>query len=432
MALHLELESSNGNLDLTGYLDVNEGAGLDPSDPTYTNHVISTSLLKQGGTLALENLKPRQLVFPLKLKASSKDKLTALVREINVLINTAGCEVEWQDEGASAATYFDVIAGQLDAEFAFRMGQQAQPWLKAKLVLSVQPLGQAEKGPRTLLMAGTSAGNGATLTATSPVMVFMAGSPVRGDAPALAQAVLNGSNTVHWTAFSLLPGTAYNPALPLASISAQVGAPSVALGATNNGWLRRFTRVTSSSPEFEWKLPAATMYAGMQRVLALVAGSENSSGALFLTVNGAPAASANFSGAEWPGTYKPIDLGPIALASGYLAENGLSLGLKYAGTSSYADLTGLVIIPDTSTVWERRGVDGSYRTTLDGPTNRVLDRVEGVQAGRSVDVTGLVRGQIPTVPVQAAPVFAFLRIGALLEQQVTAYVNVLERFRYVA
>ena len=67
MTVSLILESENGNINLTRYLDVEDGDGMDPADPEFTEKIFAHSLLKQGGTLALENLKLKEMAFPLKL-----------------------------------------------------------------------------------------------------------------------------------------------------------------------------------------------------------------------------------------------------------------------------------------------------------------------------------------------------------------------------
>lgn len=53
MSYLLELESENGNINLTKYTNVDKGEGMDPLDPLYSERIFAHSLLKAGGTLAL-------------------------------------------------------------------------------------------------------------------------------------------------------------------------------------------------------------------------------------------------------------------------------------------------------------------------------------------------------------------------------------------
>ena len=206
MALKLVVEATTGTIELTPFLDVQAGKGMDPADPQFTNKIFAHSLLKVGGTLALEQLKLRELTFPLIFKDTTKNKLTAKVRELDTIINNAGGTVEWQDEGATVPTYFTLVSGQCDPEFDFRQGQQTNPILKAKLRLFVQPLGLVEKTARPMLMAGTEAAHGATLSGTQPVMTFYSASGIRGDAAALLEGTVTLPSQSFYAAFSVLPG----------------------------------------------------------------------------------------------------------------------------------------------------------------------------------------------------------------------------------
>src|SRR5438128_1415786 len=106
----LTLRSNSGEITLTPYLDVEAGKGMEPGDPRFTEKMFARSLLKQGATYALENLHEKELIYPVKLKAATKTALLELVEEINTILNTAGAQVEWQEEGSNKPTYFDLIS----------------------------------------------------------------------------------------------------------------------------------------------------------------------------------------------------------------------------------------------------------------------------------------------------------------------------------
>lgn len=429
--LSVELQSTNGNFVIAqngaGYLAVNAGEGLDPADPQFTNKIFAHSLLKQGGTLALEDLKLRELTLPLTLKATNKDGLSALVREINTIINTGGCQLLWSDEGTEVITHFSLASGQLDPEFDFRQGQQTAPMLKAKLRLFVQPLGQVGAQPRALLMAGTTAGNGATLTGTPPVLVFHAASGVRGDAPALIEAVhtfaVNGPEQA--VAVSVLPES-YTPWYPAPTSTGFVH------GASEGGSFF-IGRGTMSFGPFSQET-----YAGDQRVLVFL----NAASPVKVSVEADYSEYQNAaSGANAVTISENPVFGPVDLGVAHVPSAAATFSLHFT-TNATMSIMGLVVLPENNTCWTRAstvffadkgGLTGERlpRVVFSGPRARVLQ--ENLFGQERFDLTGRARGAIPTVaPGSAAPTIAVLGCEPGRRPLIhSVFVNVVERTRYV-
>ena len=418
MSVKLEITSNNGNINLTKYLNVEKGAGMDPADPTFTNKVFAHSLLKKGGTLALEDLKLREQSFPLRLTAKSKDALTALVRELNVILNTSGAQVAWTDEGASNPTLLYLASGQFDVEFDYRQGEKFM--VKGKLRLFSQPLAFGNNGvfrELPLVSKGTSAG-------TAPVVMYRTASPINGDAPATARINFESEPfSKSWAfAFSVLPNASYIPWMPAAS---SLEGTTWAAGATAG-----FKYAVGGGGEAHPISFAreAGIYLGDHRVLAIARLFNNASNATMSALTPfnteafnvkvpIPAAS---GGQPW----SVVDLG-VARGASLTAIGGLTAVQVYSAAT--IALYGLVMLPETSTSWlYDREADGSVE--FDGLAERILHT-----GGNTKDRTGIARGAIPEIPPGiAAPVVALFSFPPEANQPVNVQteVSVLERYRY--
>lgn len=443
--LALVIETPNGNLDLTQYLDVNPGEGLDPADSAFTTKIISHSVLREGGSLALEDLKPKELIYPLKLKASTKDKLTLLVREINIALNTMGAELQWQDEGTTVETYFDVISGQFDTAFNFRMGQQAQPWLTGKLRVFVQPLGQLEKAPRQFLLAGTSAVNGATLTGTLPVQVFTGASGVRGDFAALPNAIIGVTPSLGagaYSAFSVLPNPSYVPLMMATAANASVTFGGSNFKATRTSAEGSFLVGWSTENDGTKQITfyrGASAYFGANRVLAVARRLNPASPASLQAETegeyteqreGKTLGQAVFDSrkVELNGSlWQLADLGVFSRASTQVEPWGITL--VSSGTVAIA---GLIMLPENSTQWLYEEESKSQVVTF-GQAGVIGSGVNGGYLGVQPDRSGIARGALPGLPPGGSPpVLAFLAFDARQPtRSSSASVTVQERSRYV-
>ena len=448
MTVSAILTAPTGTFNITQYLDVNAGKGMDPADPQFTNKIFAHSLLKQGGTLALEDLKLRELTYPLILKAASKDELTLIVREINKIINSAGCELEWKDEGSNTTTLFVLASGQCDPEFDFRMGQQSAPMLKAKLRLFVQPLATKERNPRSLLIGGTAAANGATVRGETPLTLFGGGSAILGDAPALVKTTIYAP-PVAWqiAAVSVLPASGYIPGLGATAARLPTKTPLTRVATTNAMGGALLAVKGGTIAHLEWPLASATLYAGPQRMFLLAKASPVNLTSIY---------------AEWYGwgntktsTVRPqnasvwglIDMGVINVPSAAIVENSgafpLYLSISKASTAFF-DLGGVILLPEGSTTYlnEYLATETSTTTperlTFDGTTGRVTSGQPpsgGEESASLFDITGYARGALANADVEnGAPVIAVLTMPALggpVGSPLNITVNVLERTRYV-
>lgn len=425
----LFLESTSGSLNLSEYLNVQEGDGMDPADPSFTEKIFAHSLLKQGGTLALENFKLRELVFPLLLKASTKTALTALVREINTIINTSGAVASWQDVGATAPTYFQLSSAQLDPEFKYRRGEYN--WLDGKLRLFVQPFGLIEKNPRELAQSGTTA---MTVTGTAPVITFSSASQVRGDYAALAEGNVSWNASAgpveFGVAFSVLPSPSYTPWQAAPSYTGWVAS-------SGEGWNFRTGNGTILFKE------AGEVYVGANRCLAVVRNLSNASAAMIAAeaypIETNQGGAASLSGvavpSTMPSTWALVDCGVLSIPS-YSSAGGWYLQVN---TSASVNLAGMVLLPENKTSWLLGEPNYSPEEIRDINFNGVLNRVlagflnEAQDAHH--DLSAYARGAIPQVPVGGinAPVFAFLHHHFTDKKPVllTGSVQILERTRYV-
>lgn len=464
----LALSSVNGSIDLTQYLNVDKGDGMEPGDPSFTEKVFARSLLKKGATLTLEHLREKEQVFPLRLHASSKAALANLVQEINTILNTAGTQIEWQDAGATAPTYLDLISGQLDDEFDFRLGEHN--WLTVKLRLFSQPLGYWSKhGARQTFGIGAIAGSAAAVRASAPVAVFQASGLLDGDAPALVQGhLLKESNegSYPYVAMSILPSASYSPLLPVASMTNGALLTKTASTAGDstgvNGLYWRSKNLNVGSDSLNWRPLAGALpaYVGKQRIGVLARTPAGAGAAQFALFDPVGETYGPTQTAVATSTWTLYDLGTISRASSMLlygAPYEVNVAMFSSGVAStILDITAIVQFPDEQTVWLSGAQASSGETsrstnhfTFDGVNSRVaLGLNPGVPASgiapipveperypvQLVDLTGFVRGQIPEAPVtNEPPVFAFLyakRFGTQNGSMVVN-VNVLERTRYI-
>ena len=128
-----------GSIDVSSYLDLTPGSDMDPYDPGWSNKVISHSLLKEGGVLALEDRQAKSLTFPLLLNSTTNSGVALLAQQINQIINSPGATFSWQDTGMSQATVFTSITGELSIKYNYR--RQERFWLQADLKLFTNPFG---------------------------------------------------------------------------------------------------------------------------------------------------------------------------------------------------------------------------------------------------------------------------------------------------
>lgn len=434
----LVLNGVNDDLELTQYLDVEAGRGMEPGDPHFTNKVFAHSLLKPGGTFALEDLQLKELVFPLKLVTKTKPELAALVQRINKILTTPGTQVEWQDEGATGVTYFDLASGQFDDEYDYRIG--VNNWLKGKLRLFTQPLGfnEAARVGASQKIAGK-----ATIVAagSNPIVSFPVATAVAGDAAALLNGAVAGPSLAlssNYFAMSVLPAGSYSTVWPQASRSAFGNVTSIA---TTNALGGAFVRMASTveASYLRWRLGGA-QYVGEQRILGVARAA-------------APASLYLMQGEEVPGEefvnstatvatteWGLVDLGVVSVSSiTLLAETTLTIHRGSQTTANALDLAGFVMLPESSTVWLNSAAK-TRSAQFNGIANAVYSPAElaslEFETRPFVDSSSRARGAIPLVLPGGAepPTIAFLLMptaGHSLNSPVQAAVTLVPRTRYI-
>lgn len=448
-----------GTLDLSRYLDMQQNVGLDPASSDFVQQHFSTSPLREGGSLAVEQSALKQLVWPLLLNATSKDALTQLVQQINRALALPDQTLTWQDEGASQDTIFDLEGGLLQVDFDFRRSQNN--WLRARLVCNVQPFGYTA-GPRIV----------ATARATGPIQMVTFPS-IAGDAPAQLVAQISGTfdrggaSIPRYVALSVLPGTTYKPSFGASEffpasfpIAASVWTGASADIAYQNTFVRRITQPTTGlgtgamTPLAIATVPAA-FYPGRNRVF-MIARPVYPSGAaasfffgmpysLYMSDsmgNTYPTVSYPF-GASWllglaPTQWRLFDMGAFSFPTGAIPTTPqINVWAPIGSAASYGfDVTALIVLPDSNTVFLSDPGEGA--TQLAAATYVIDDTVPIVKRNyfasappRQRDMTAYMRGNIPRVQPGTVAYVAAMHYGLLANDDTAVTISVRERVRFV-
>lgn len=388
MAPKLIISSNNASnplsLDLSNFMDLTDGSDMDPQDPAFSNKVISHSLLKEGGILALEDLQAKELVFPLKLNAASSSALATLITEINQVLTSPGATYSWQDDGMSQPTVFDAISGQFDVHYSYRMTSSPGHWCKGDLKLFTQPFGHtgaprpyaAASAIGPLLMISPYNSNGSPITSASTQAgaagfgavgqggvpssaIFYPGSPsLAGDAPALLQVSYLGplppgateTGTVPYVAMSLLPDKNYQPLMTAFQLFG--GTPSITYG--SDGVFGQYLRSQGITGAVFGRLqvpssPVPVSWAGNHRVFAVARATPV---ACQLQIIGNALVPQTTTATVNSGDWQLVDLGVVR----YRASQTPAVGGQQqptltwtGGRASATDLSAVFMLPESST-----------------------------------------------------------------------------------
>jgi hypothetical protein len=386
-------------VNLTNSLELALEAKMDPASPQYSNRQFSTSLLREGAVLTLENPKLKEQIFPLLLHGANSSATVAQIIQINQILETPGATAEWQDDGGIVSpTYFSLASGQLDVNYNYR--ESAQYWISVTLRLFSQPYGTAAQyrpfaaasavGPVLLvtpyntfqynpavgLTATTQngvAGWGNTTGASSGV--FYPGNPsLAGDAPAMLRVTYGapkapnaaGTGYTPYAAVSWLPDGNYLPQLAFGlqvninttvihsadSVASTYYTTQMPAGAAGSSVVAQFsvnTPVNRSPPAF----PPVT-WVGNHRLFAIARASQSGPGQmtaqLGLMTNAlvpftVPAVVSNF---DW----QLLDLGTYTLRASEPPDGQLFVTCVASSTASAnvsVDVTAFMSLPDNST-----------------------------------------------------------------------------------
>jgi hypothetical protein len=387
MASLLVLTSNNPanpqTIDLTNYVVVDPGQGLDPADPAFTQRVWSRSLLKEGATLALEQLVEREMMFPLKLGpiggfGSSPQNLSAtlgLIQQINQIIETPGATMTWQPPGASQPTTFDILSGLVESAYNYRA--EGQGWEFANLRVFTQPLGRTGSIRTYALAQGLGpityvAPSSYLQTTPSPGVITYYGNPsLAGDGPAKLVITTMGASNVNYQGFvSLFPDSTYPP-MSASQITNSNGGfiytPSAPAGvicplhgfADQIDWTpiaQGGFQSNNFTPPIGWE--------GLHRLFVFARASANpASPDNILYINGtqgnltAVSAGVNSAASIQPGSsWGLYDLGTVSVRASE-SFNGAFVSVFKSNPSSFVDIGGMFMLPDNSTWFLQTGVN---------------------------------------------------------------------------
>lgn len=385
MAPALILSSNNASnpltLNLSNYLDLTDGSDMDPQDPAFSSKIISHSLLKEGGVLALEDWQNKELLFPLRINATSASALQQLIIQINQVCTSQGATYSWQDSGLSQPTIFDAISGEFDVKYRYRESEKF--WASGDLKLFTQPFGHvasprvyaAASGVGPLLMITPYAsGTGAQVIGASTQAgvagfggigqggvpssgIFYPGSPsLAGDAPALLQVSYVGPlpNTatngavVPYVAVSVLPDQWYQP---IVSVPTPIWTSSASFyPAADAVYGRYFSSIIGDQA---YQVPAVgspgqsvpVNWAGQHRLFAI---ARASGGAGMLQLVPGALTNGGAQASVYPGGWGVYDLGTFALRASEAPAVPLTIRSISPG-SVHLDVTAFVRLPDSST-----------------------------------------------------------------------------------
>lgn len=253
-----------GTLDLSSYCRMNPEDKLDPYGQPWLQPAFTETPFADGQPLISTTVGNREQMWNLFLNEPSKDQLHALIQKINVAANQRPLQVEWQDDGASKPTFFDVAFLRFEPDFNFRRSQKGY----AAGVLHIWVSGYGHTG--TVRVAGTAAGTGVFLSV--PI------GSVAGDAPALLDTTITAGAVVpvfgRIVALAPITNPSYSALIPAASLlEAQPGATLVgASGAQGSQYLGLPISPTGGASGVACKVPLQnpTIMGGDNRILAVV------------------------------------------------------------------------------------------------------------------------------------------------------------------
>ncbi len=252
-----------GALDLSEYVGMQKDDGFDPVDVDYTEPQFSSSPLREGAQLVGHTVGLREMAWPLKLSAPSKDALHATVVELNREHRSGETRVEWRDKGATVSTFYEAEAVRFEPDFHYWRGQANR--LNGVLRVWVQPYGHT--GAERLIASGVSTTGPGAIGNHVAVATIPPGT-VAGDVPALmrAQAKSNLLATRDM-AFAVLP-PGYTPQIGAAALEPLNGAsllasqPQAALGR----WLQ-WSHSQNLSRLVMCRIPVSAAHVGRNRIL---------------------------------------------------------------------------------------------------------------------------------------------------------------------
>lgn len=421
---------TTADLDLSTYLNAVEGEGLDPAPGGILDPQFASSSVGDGQGLVNINVRNSESVWPLHLKAASKDALHTLVQTLRRKLSEPGVRVEWRDDGATLSTFRDLEFGRWEPGYRYHRARHFM--LSGSLRCWAEPYGHTA----TERIVGTAAGSGPMLTVSVP--------SVAGDTGARLVCAITGVATLGgelnvW-GVSVVPSGVLTE-WRAASISADITATLIgASGVVGSQYRGIYFGASTSAPSTEFHIPQASLV-GDQRLLML-ARTPNLAGCYMRAiVNGANQPTAYLSSTyplypiavPWTG-WQLVDLGVLRLPPSAVRPATTTVVMtgrlaSYAGSlaaSPGMHVGAFYVVPEarTSIVVDTTGPSLPGRMTFDAVNDAVYDHVTyGPRDAYR-------RGAFPTLsPASAERVLAFA-FGAATNGDASAVVRVRERFTF--
>jgi hypothetical protein len=396
-----------GSLDLAQYLRIGNDEGFDPYDQGgFEEPAFIDNPFGEGQGLANVDSRNREMSWPLYLKATSKDNLHTLVRQINQEIHYAArpLRVEWKDQDATNSTFYDVEFARFDPNF--RMRPSAQKWLAGVLRVWTRPYGHTA----TWRTVATSA---ATMGVSSHAVPSIAGdmdAHLRVTVGASRAAAAVSSYGYIFTAIGVVPPSWKGFVAPASQGSFPATGASGTLASTI---IRTTFPPASSSISHEFYVAASPHY-GRMRVFDVLrcstasrifdAYTYTSSGDYTLTRYAAPV----------PSQWFLVDLGVVTVPTQFTGATYRIQVISLTGSAAASgamEVAGTFLFPEDSTVAVMDGVfqnqfvvDNLSATYVfngeDGDISRTATRVSdpGLSADRlygPLSGVGVIPGVVP-------------------------------------
>lgn len=343
-----------GAVDLSQYVRVNAGEGMDPSDGDgFEEPQFQTGPFAEGQPLSNVDVQNRQSAWPLFLNASSKDALHQLKFQINreIRYGAKPLVITWQDAGASNPTYYDVSFARFDEEFSYR--RSAKGWLAGVLHVWSQPPYGHTATERVLGTVTASLGNAVGVTPLASqigdvdgllkgVIGLVSHVPSANFAP---QKVISGMAVLPYGYISQFPAASIMASTALGYNAATVYGDKFSVA--SQVLRQTFTTQPPGANSFgPFVLPAGgSVYEGRNRVFALVRHSlkgPSSVGSLCM----------------WAANRRGIAIGPTAVLATTFGLGNMATGPFYTLDLGVWDVDTTVSPSQILTIW------GGFATTV--------------------------------------------------------------------
>ncbi len=433
MAATLKLTGgTSADLDLSAFLNAVEGEGLDPAPGAFLEPQFTDSSVGDGQELVNIDVGNSDEVWPLHLKAASKDALHALVRTLRRKLNETGVMVLWQDNGATDATYRDLEFGRWEPGYRYHRARHFM--LSGTLRCWASSYGHTA----TERIVGTMAASGFMQMVSVPSIAGDAGAQIVCELTAVAtqQQEIFGLSVVpsgvltEWRAASLSAGSATSV---LTGASGAVGSQYNAIYASPTAVQsvqRLFVPMTGREGDQRVLMLARTPNLGGINLFAQYAQNRRNATA-FLGATYAVGAQPDV----WDG-WQLVDLGVVRAARASMAVATHTLDIfgslaSFAAGSLIASpglhVAALYVVPEDRTALV---LDNRIHSSPNSPVFDGLLRETYQRGGVKNAHTDRQRGDFPVLSPGSGEQVAVFSAGRASNDEAAAVVRVRERFTF--